>query len=180
MKKIIYLAVLIFVVIGSGCEVKDEAAITIDHINITAEEFERAFKASPFVFKEAEGRKEFLDNYISLKLILKEAETMNLNTDPQFLSEIQSFWERALLKLVLEKRTRELTSDIGISDKEIRQYYQRYKTDHFAGKGLAEVYDQIQWLLLQEKRSQAISAWADSLKTKAKIKINYSRLGLEK
>lgn len=178
MKKILFLALAVSLLTGVGCTAKEEAVITIDNIQITAEEFDAAFQASRFASMGDEGRIAFLDNYISLKLMLNEAEKMSLDRDSQFLGDIQSFWEKTLLKLVLLKKNEELTSDIAVSDREVRQYYQRHKEGRLAGKTLPETRDQIKWKLLQEKQRQVMVEWADSLRAKANIRINSKRLGV--
>jgi hypothetical protein len=164
---------------GFGCAAKDEAAITIDHIRISAEEFEAAFQASRFAPMGQEGRKAFLENYISLKLMLKEAEETGLDKDPQLLADVQSFWEKALFRLALARKSQSLASGVSVSEQEVLGYYQQNLQSHFAGKGLPEVYEQIKWRLLQEKQIQVIAAWTGALKAKAKIKIDSASLGLK-
>lgn len=178
MKRMLYLALMCCLMAGSGCGAKQEAAITIDHIQITAEEFEEAFKMSRFAAMGQKGREAFLQNYVSRKLMLKEAERLGLDKDPQFLGDIQFFWEKALLKSIVSRKSEEVVLDVTVSNQEIRQYYQKHRENRFTDKKLPEVRDQIQWLLLQEKQSQAIAAWADSLRVKADIKINFKRLGM--
>ena len=179
MKKIICLLLLILLLVGFGCSSKEKAVITVDNIEITAKEFQKAFDASRFASMGKDGQKAFLGEYISSKLILKQAEKMGLDKDPQFLSDIQFFWEKALYKLILSKKTKELASGISISDKEIGDYYKRYKESNFADKELSQAYGQIKWLLIQEKRNQAMAAWVDSLKAKTHIRIDYKSLGIE-
>lgn len=179
MKKIVYFSMIISLLAGFGCGVKEKAAITIDEITITEAEFNEAFQASRYGVMGEEGRKEFLKNYISKKLILKEAQKMALDKDPQFLNEIQFFWENALLKLILSKKASELGRNVAVSDEEIQGYYQTYQESHFVDKELPQAYQQIKTLLLKEKQSGAIAAWEDSLKQQANIKIEYRRLGIE-
>jgi len=177
MKNKIYLLLAILILWGAGCGIKEEAVIVIDDIKITQAEFEEAFKASRFVSMK-EGRKAFLESYIDKKLILKEAEKMGLDKEPAFLSEIQLFWERALLKSVLSKKSDELAALANVSDKEVRAYYQKSRENIFFGKDLEEVREQIKWFIAQEKQSGAMDEWGGLLKKKANIQINYSRLGI--
>ncbi len=179
MKNRIYLLLIVLILSGVSCDVKDKAVITIDDIEVTKTEFEKAFHRSRFASME-EGREAFLDSYIYTKLILKEAENMGLDKDPEFLNEIQSFWEKALLKLVLSKKSDELAALVDISDRQVRGYYQKNKEKLFVGRKLAEVYDQIKWFIIQEEQSSVMEEWAESLKKKAKIKIDHSRLGVKK
>ena len=180
MKKVIFMSLLFILTVGVGCRSKEKAVIVVDNIEITAKEFQKAFDASRFVSMGKDGQKAFLDEYIFSKLILKEAEKLGLDKDPQFLSDIQFFWEKALYKLILSKKTKEVASNINISDQEINDYYQRNKESHFADKELPQAYDQIKWLLLKEKQNRAMADWVNSLKTKANIKIDLKSLGIEK
>ena len=178
MKNRICLLLAVLLLVGVSCDVKSNTAITIDDIKITKTEFEEAFNMSRFAPME-NGKKEFLDSYIYTKLILKEAENMGLDKDPEFLSAIQLFWEKALLKLVLSKKSDELADLVGISDGQVEGYYRRNKEKLFADRELVEVYDQIKWFIIQEEQSSVMEEWAKSLKKNSEIKINYSRLGIE-
>ena len=79
----------------------------------------------------------------------------------------------------MSKKSDEFASLVDISDKSVRKYYKKNKDEFFDGRELAEVYDQIRWLIIQEEQSQVMEDWARSLKKKAQIKINYSRIGIE-
>lgn len=177
MKKRIYLLLALFMMSAAGCEVKEKPVILIDDIQITKAEFEAAFQASRFAAMK-DGREAFLDSYIEKKLILKKAEDMGLDKDPAFLNEIQSFWEKALLKSVLVRKSNELGGLAQISEKEIRTYYDKNREEFFPDKELAEVHDRISWLLLQQKQKRAMEEWVNTLRAKAKIAIDRSRLGL--
>ena len=78
MKKLMIVICSLLLLIGCGCAKKERAAIKIGDIDVTAEEFQSAFKST---MPEAEGdaqRKGFLDTFISRKLILREAERLGL------------------------------------------------------------------------------------------------------
>ena len=179
MKKIVFMSLLLILSVGVGCGSKEKAVIVVDNIEITAKEFQKAFNASRFASMGKDGQKAFLGEYISSKLILKEAEKMGLDKDPQFLSDIQFFWEKALLKLVLSKKTKELASDVDVTGQEISDYYNKYKESHFVDKELPGAYSQIKWLLLKEKQNRVMASWVESLKAKANIKIDNKILGIE-
>ena len=99
----IFLVIVLFMVIG-GCAKKEQSPIQIVLIQISSEEFEKDFLSSRFAQGGDKGRKDFLDNFISRKTMLLEAEKMGLDKDPEFLQDIQMFWEQNLLKLILDKK----------------------------------------------------------------------------
>ena len=43
-------------------------------------------------------------------MVLQEAVSEGLDKDPQFLKEVEHFWQQALAKLVMEKKTKEALS----------------------------------------------------------------------
>jgi len=181
MGKIIFL--ILAIVIFNGCQMreKEKPAIKIGEIEVTSEEFDNAFKSSSLAEPGAASaaRREFLETFISRKLILKEAERMGLDKDPQFLQSVQFFWEQSLLKLVLSKKMKEISVNIKVEDKQISDYYENNKEQIYVDKELSEVYDQIKWLLFREKQNKAIQDWASSLRNKTKIQIEYELLGIE-
>ncbi len=180
MKRIFCFFLMAVIFVGCSKGIEQDTVITIDDVKITASQFEQAFQRSRFAAMGEKGRKAFLDNYVSRKLILKEAERLGLDKDPQFLNDIQLFWEKALLKLVLLKKSHEFVKHTNIPDAAIAAYYQQHKDAQFTGKDLSEVREQIKWTLLQEKQNQAMGAWAADLKKEADIDIDYKRLGVRK
>lgn len=178
MKKLIALALLVLLV--SGCVwfgEKEKTAVKIGKVKISPEEFQLAFELSNFA-KEGKKR-EFLEIFISRKLILLEAEKLGLDKDREFLRDVQDFWEQSLLKLVLAKKIKELAMDVGVSEKEVKSYYEGNKEAKFADKEFEQVYEQIKWMLLRDKQQDAIGNWVDSLKNDAEVVIDYKLLGLE-
>jgi hypothetical protein len=162
-----------------SCAPKEKIAISIDGIKITKAEFERDFQKFNLSKPDtAEARKEFVDNIVNRKLILKEAETTNLDKDPAFLEDVQDFWEQSLLKLTVDKKAKQLFMNIKIDDKEIGDFYNANK-DKFDNKPIADVYGEIRLILFKKKQQDAVNGWLESLKKKANVKVDYKLLGLE-
>ena len=162
-----------------GCVKKEKAAIKIGKIEVSAKEFDSAFKSSRFFYAKEAKRKEFLDTFISRKLMLKEAENLGLDKNPVFLQDIQFFWEQSLLKLLISQKIKEFSKTIEIKDQMIRDYYEAHKKENFSDKQLKDVYSQIKIAIFKDKAGTAITDWANSLKSKTKIEADYKLLGLE-
>ncbi|MBL7131537.1 MAG: SurA N-terminal domain-containing protein [Candidatus Omnitrophica bacterium] len=182
MKKI--LSILLVLFIFSGCGKIDKSspvAIEIDKIKITVNEFEEAFKNSFYAKEDTpSSRKEFLDYFVTRKLILKEAEKQSLDKDQNFLKDVELFWEQSLLKRILDRKIKELSLNVKIDDREIRNYYRAHKADYFKDKELGDVYGEIKWLILKEKQREAIEEWTNSLRKDSKVKIEYELLKMGK
>jgi hypothetical protein len=164
----------------TGCAQQEKPAITIGNILVSAKEFDDAFKASGFAAGGQDRKKEFLEFFISRKLILKEAEALGLDKDPQFLRSVQLFWEQSLLKLALSRKINELAVAARVDDTLIRKYYDQNKEKEFGGKELPEVYDQIKWFLFKLQEKKALQAWTESLHKKNAIAVDHALLGIEK
>jgi hypothetical protein len=180
MKKTLITLVIGLLLTGCAQENKDKVALRIGEIKITAEEFEQAFKRSRPSQRGAEARADFLDNYISKKLILKEAEELGLDKEPEFLQDIQIFWEQSLMKRILSRKSKEISPTIRVTEQEIQEYYRKYKNSSYANMDIQQVYDQIHWILLKQKQSQAIKDWIESLEQDVKIQKDEQLLGTDK
>ena len=178
MKKVALLILLVFLTSAWAWPKKERFVVEISGIEITSTKFETAFSSSQFAEGGESAKKEFLDTFILRKLILKEAERLGLDKEPEFLKDIQLFWEQSLLKRTLAKKIKELSIQVSVDDKEIQSYYQAQKDKQFSEKDLPEVYGQIKWLLFRNKQDEAIRGWTNSLREKAKIKIDYKALGI--
>jgi len=170
-----WILILSFIIGISGCKPKETAALSIGKVPISAEEFDQAFIRSNFALDPKEGRKKFLEFFISAKLILIEAERMGLDKDPHFLQNVQHYWEQALLKQVVNVKSKELIPLESADEKAIKAYYDRHKQS-FSGKELNDVREQIKWILLQAAQNKAIEDWIAQLRAKIEVKIDYKAL----
>jgi len=177
MKKTVVLCVMLCVIVLPACGKKKRPAVKIGKIEVSQEEFERAFQDSRYPAQE-EGRKAFLKSFVRKKIILREAERQGLDKDPEFLRDVQIYWEQGLLKKMLSRKNEQLSGQVVVSDEEIAQYYEQNKKTLFPRQKLEEVYGQIKWLIFQKKQSEAMSAWVDSLEKDVKVEIDPAQAGL--
>jgi len=159
---------------------QDEAPVKIDAARMSAEEFNHLYKFShPEDYpQDSVHRQEFLGEIINRKLMLLEAERMGLDRDPQFLREVQDFWQERLLKLVLQRKSEEYRSKVRVTPEEIKQYFEEHP-EWFAGMTLQQSSDNIRQLLLQARQQAMMEEWLKALRTQAKITVDYSRLGIQ-
>ncbi|MFH1767760.1 MAG: hypothetical protein ABH858_01180 [Candidatus Omnitrophota bacterium] len=161
-----------------SCAQEKEKVIVIGDLKISRQEFEDAFRKSIYGQNpKKEARREFLEAFLQRKLLLKEAERVGLDKDGDFLESIQSFWEQALLKLIIDRKIKELSLGIRVNETDVKEFYQEHK-ETFPDKELTEVYDQVKLLVFRYNQEAALKEWMDSL-NKAKVEINYKLLNLE-
>ena len=55
-------------------------------------------------------KKEILEQLITRNILIQEAQKENFDKDRAFLKEIESYWEQALLKLLIRKKTAEFSA----------------------------------------------------------------------
>ncbi|MDD4980577.1 MAG: SurA N-terminal domain-containing protein [Candidatus Omnitrophica bacterium] len=178
MKK--YLVILCVSFLFFGCTAKPKDKIILAKINdyeITREEFYAALKDSMYGMADTpESRQEFLDNLINQKLILQEAQKKGLDKETNFLKTIERFWEQSLLKIALDKKTKEISSNMRIGDKDIQEAYQKMSQAGEADKTYDQMYNQLKWELTKAKESEEINKWITELHNKAQVKVDYDLL----
>jgi len=182
-KKTVFIALLAFLLFSYGCgqSKKPPAAIKIGKADISANEFDTAFKNSSFSTADTPAsRKDFLDNFIMRRLIVLEAKDAGLDKDPEFMKNAEFFWQQSLVKMMVDKKIKELSSKIRVNDSDVKNYYEIYKDAEFTGAPLAQVYDRIKWIILNKKQKEAMDMWLNSLKSKSKVNINYKLLKIDK
>ncbi|MCM8773148.1 MAG: SurA N-terminal domain-containing protein [Candidatus Omnitrophica bacterium] len=182
MKRVIIFGMCFLLLLITSCFRKSSSqiAIEVNGCKVTVEEFEQAFKEFNYGKDDnSSSRKEFLDIFLARKLMLQEAHRLGIDKDERFLKDVEYFWQQSLIKLLLEKKTQELSSTLNVGDDEVRNFYQVYKDKEFKDKDISSVYDQIKFILLRNKQTGAINDWINSLKDKAKINIDYESLKIK-
>ena len=92
----------------------------INGYELTTKDFEDEIKLTA-PNKELSGdpkkvKEELLDELITKKVILQEAQRQNFDKDSSFMKEIERYWEQALLKLMIRKKMEELSRAIVRDD----------------------------------------------------------------
>ena len=119
------LSLLFVMLLLTGCSrspVQKDILAKVNNYEITRSEFEDEFKASPYGKTDTpESRKEFLNTLIDRKLVLQYAQQRDYDKEKGFLKLIEKFWEQSLLKVALDKKTREVESKISSSGYEAKR-----------------------------------------------------------
>ena len=146
---LILVILIAFTIISFGCDScpsgKDRDTRILAKINnykLTVEDFKEEGMSDPF-----RGKEELLESVIIKKILLQEAQKQNFDKDRAFMQEIKRYWEQALLKLLIKKKTedisRELTAKGGEADEEaVRKGLQKWTAD-LKEKSLIKINDEI-------------------------------------
>lgn len=174
MKKYTIILLAALFVLGCTGKPKDrEVLAKVNNYEITEQEFEEEFRASAYGSVDTqESRKEFLNTLINRKLILQDAQNKGLDKDKSFLKMIERFWEQSLLKLTLDKKSKEIAGSVLVNDKEIAKIYDDMRKNGKTDKSYDQMYQQIKWEITKSKETQAINDWVAQLRKKGEIKVN--------
>lgn len=148
----------------------------INNYKMTAEDLRYELKNVPYdeiaELGSEKGKKDFIDRVVEKEILLQEAQREGLDREKDFMKSIESYWEQALLKLLLQRKAREISGSIHVYDNEIEEYYKN------SGETLpfSKVKNDIEKIIRQEKETRAMNAWIDELKKKSQIKINKNLL----
>jgi hypothetical protein len=163
----------VFIVGCTRCDKQKDAVIKINNYEISKAEFEQEFKDSSFASDDTpQSRKDFLDNLVDRILILQDAQKNNLDNDPRFLKMVEKFWMQSLLRLALEKKSKDIAVASLVSDKDIEESYQGMLKDGKTTKSYKEIYQQIKRDITKLKESQIMSEWLTQLHKNADIQVN--------
>ncbi|MEK6733353.1 MAG: SurA N-terminal domain-containing protein [Candidatus Omnitrophota bacterium] len=125
MKRILIIILAVLMIAGCKCQAKDKQVLArINNYEITKQEFDEEFKDSAYgVSDTEESRKSFLENLINRKLVLQEAQRQGLDKDKAFLKSIERFWEQSLLKVMLDKKSKDVSLLKDASKREVEDAY---------------------------------------------------------
>ena len=167
---------------GCGSNVNNKAdgakiVAIINDYHLTANDFrEEANITYPSMYLSQSGeeeKEELLDDIITKKILLQEAQKQNFDKDRAFMKEIERYWEQALLKLLIQKKTQELAKNINITEKEVRDEYNTFLEESGEDFGsYEEKAPVIKRYILQKKIQKELNDWVGDLKDRSNIEVN--------
>lgn len=179
MKKICYAAILIFILTGcsSGRDSGDDRVLAqINQYKMTVGDLRYELGNVPYdeaaELNTERGRKDFIDRVLEKEILLQEAQRQGLDRGKDFMKSIEKYWEQALLKLLLQRKAREISGSMHVYDNEIEEYCRN------TGEKLPfpKAKNDIEKIIRQDKETKAMNAWIEELKKKSQIKINKNLL----
>jgi hypothetical protein len=139
---------------------------------MTIEDLRYEFKNAPYdeagLLKTENGRKKYLDGLIEKEVLLQEAQRLAIDREKDFMKSIENYWEQALLRILLERKSKEISGLIHVYDNEIEAYYK----DSGENLPLSKVKNEIRDIIKQKKETDAMNAWIDELKKRSYIKVD--------
>ena len=130
-----------------------------------AMEYDESFKLTDA------SRQAFLEELIRKELLIQEAKRLALDREEKFVASIERYWEATLIRNLIDRKGVELSRGIIVSEEEIAAYYENNAAFKEGGIPLPEAHDTIRDTLREKKKSLALQAWIDDLRSKAAIEV---------
>lgn len=177
-------AVLILSLMAGCGENRDKQAMPgervvakINNYKLTASDFKdeaRYIRRPGPRFSDPVKEKEYLlDEMITKKVLILEAQAQNFDKDRAFMKEIEKYWEQALLKLLYKKKSEEVARSISVLREEAAEEY-RHLVENGSIDPALQPFDAVSADMVNEirikKTEAAFGAWIEELKSRANIK----------
>ena len=177
---VLFAGAAVFAISCSSDGKTEKPAITIDAYRLTASEFGELYREYGSGEPTPQSKEAFLENLITRKLLLQEAQRRGLDTRKPFLKTVEKFWEQSLLRSVVDDKMKEMESSLTVSNKEIEDQYQEWvRNNPEQKKPFKEVRDMIEWRVRKEKEARLIGEWTKSLGRSARVKVDRKSIGLQ-
>ena len=175
--KMVFVVILISGFIFAGCSSErnggDEGVVAqVNDYKMKADDLRYDLKHTPYdeksLLETKEGRKEYVNQLLEKEVLLQEAQRLGLDREKDFMKSIEGYWEQALLKILLERKSDEISDLTHVSDDEIEEYYSNSENRTFFPKTKADIKKTIR----RKKETEAMNVWIEELKKQSYIKIN--------
>jgi len=135
---------------------------------MTVEDLKYELKNVPYddasLLETEKGRLDYINRLLEKEILLQEAQKKGLDREKEFMRSIENYWEQALLRLLLQKKSNEIPGLIHVYDNEIDEYYRE------TGEDLSR--SDISRIIRQKKETEAMNVWVQELKKHSRVKIN--------
>lgn len=170
--RMIFIGILLASVALAGCSAGgggDERVVAqVNDYKMTVEDLKYELKNVPYddasLLETEKGRLDYINRLLEKEILLQEAQKKGLDREKEFMRSIENYWEQALLRLLLQKKSNEISGLIHVYDNEIDEYYRE------TGEDLSR--SDISRIIRQKKETEAMNVWVQELKKRSRVKIN--------
>ena len=170
--RMIFIGILLASVALAGCSAGgggDERVVAqVNDYKMTVEDLKYELKNVPYddasLLETEKGRLDYINRLLEKEILLQEAQKKGLDREKEFMRSIENYWEQALLRLLLQKKSNEISGLIHVYDNEIDEYYRE------TGEDLSR--SDISRIIRQKKETEAMNVWVQELKKRSRMKIN--------
>ena len=168
----IFFSMLVLCVALAGCSAGgggDERVVAqVNDYKMTVEDLKYELKNVPYddasLLETEKGRLDYINRLLEKEILLQEAQKKGLDREKEFMRSIENYWEQALLRLLLQKKSNEISGLIHVYEDEIDDYYRE------TGEDLSR--SDISRIIRQKKETEAMNVWVQELKKRSWMKIN--------
>ena len=166
---------------GCGSGATETAAkkpvVTVNDLQLNSEDLKQELEQTSWSHAggtPSEDEPEWVDRVIEREILVQEAQGLGIDHEPEFMRTIERFWKEALIKILLNRKAREITAKLQVYEPEIEAHYKKLVEER-AGQPvepLSELREEIRREIFQKKETEAMEQWMAELKTKAHVVID--------
>lgn len=112
---VVFTGLAVYGVFDAGVEVSKPSISVNDRI-ISRDEFSRLLKGRP----AGMTREQFAESVIDNQLLIQEAIKLKINQEESFRQSVESFYEKSMIKILLDRKRKSLVVDV--TDEELEKY----------------------------------------------------------
>lgn len=174
--KRIFFSLLVFCFIFAGCSSgtggDNRVVAQVNDYRMSVEDLRYELDNTPYddavLLETQEGREEYLDRLLEKEILLQDAQRQGLDREKDFMKSIENYWEQALLKILLERKSKEISGLVHVYEDEVKEYYNASgETSPFS-----KVRRDIERDIRRKKETDAMNAWIEELRSKSCVSIN--------
>jgi len=132
----IYVLILSIAGCGRDTGANGKVIARINDYSLTIEDFmseaDAAFTSRYLPKDHDQAKERLLDELITKKILILEAQDKGLDKKKQFMKEIERYWEQSLLKSLVREKSNEVQKKIGATKEEVKKEYNRMNRVLFA------------------------------------------------
>ncbi len=154
---------------------EEKKIVTLATVNgrvVTSEDFDRELGSLTPEYREIfeEEKEEFLNQLITMEILLQEAERQGLAKEKEVQEQIAINKEKRK-EILIQELAEKVTRDVEVSIEELRAFYEEVKAE-IPEKSFEEAKAQLKTYLIQQKQNKKLGEKIEELRSTARITRN--------
>ncbi len=153
-----------------------QVAVSVNRLRLTLQDLQEEIQSGRLTPdpKDTAPEPQWLSALIDEEILIQEAQKQGVDREKDFMKTIERFWKQALIKTLISRKEKEISTQVHVYEPETEAYYRKMAEAQNGEpiQPLSAIRKDIEREVRNQKETAAMEEWFAHLKRQSQIAVN--------